>query len=90
MIYVSIVLNIVFVIVILLLVRRSLDLYSRIEESFFAIESFRDHLDIVHNMDTFYGDETLGALIEHSKDLSDFLSEEQEEKKDTTLEKEEV
>ena len=90
MIYVSIVLNIVFVIVILLLVRRSLDLYSRIEESFFAIESFRDHLDIVHNMDTFYGDETLGALIEHSKDLSDFLSEVQEEKKDTTLEKEEV
>ena len=79
MIYASIAMNAVFAIVIFLLVRRSLDLYSRVEESFLAMESFRDHLNTVHNLDTFYGDDTLGALIEHSKELSDFLREVQQE-----------
>ena len=53
-------------------------MYSRMEESFDAIESFREHLNIVHGLETFYGDETLGSLIEHSKGLSDFLKEIQE------------
>jgi len=73
MIYISIAINVLLIIGVFLLVRSSLDLYSRAEESFLAMESFREHLDSVHNLDTFYGDETLAALIEHSKELSDFL-----------------
>ncbi len=90
MIYISIILNIIFIAIILFLIKRALDLYSRVEESFFAMESFREHLDIVHNLDTFYGDETLGALIEHSKELSDFLREVQEGSKEETREEEDI
>lgn len=79
MIYISIIINIVLSILLFAVSRRALDMYSRVEESFSAMESFREHLDVVHNLDTFYGDETLGALIEHSKDLSDFLGEIQQE-----------
>lgn len=86
MIYISIIINIVLLIFLFVISRRALDMYSRIEESFRAMESFREHLDIVHNLDTFYGDETLGSLIEHSKELSDFLSEIQQETLDLTEE----
>ena len=80
MIYVSIIVNIVLLLLLFVVSRNALDMYSRIEESFSAMESFREHLDIVHNLDTFYGDETLGALLEHSRELSDFLGEIQEAK----------
>ena len=79
MIYISIIVNVVLATLLFVVTRRALDTYSRIEESFSAMESFREHLDIVHNLDTFYGDETLGALMEHSKELSDFLSDMQQE-----------
>ena len=78
MIYISILINIILVVLIIYISVRALDMYSSIEESFGAIESFRDHLDIVHGLETYYGDETLEALIEHSKELSDFLGEIQE------------
>ena len=45
--------------------------YSSAEDTYEAIESFREHLEIVHSMEMFYGDDTLGSLIEHSKKLSD-------------------
>tara|TARA_R110002020_G_C15880415_1_gene739075 strand:- start:11 stop:259 length:249 start_codon:yes stop_codon:yes gene_type:complete len=34
---------------------------------------FDEHLNNVHEMETFYGDETLGNLIRHSKSLIDTL-----------------
>lgn len=78
MIYISIAINIILLSVLFFLSRKSLEMYSRIEDAFDAIESFREHLDVVHNLETYYGDETLAALIEHSKGLSDFLQEVQE------------
>lgn len=78
MIYISLLINIILLVVLFFISRRALDMYSRMEESFDAIESFREHLNIVHGLETFYGDETLGSLIEHSKGLSDFLKEIQE------------
>jgi len=78
MIYISILINIILIACVVYVSSRALDIYSRIEESFEAIESFREHLDIVHGLETYYGDETLAALIEHSKELSDFLGEIQE------------
>ena len=32
-----------------------------------ALGAFDEHLSGVHELETFYGDETLGALIRHSK-----------------------
>ena len=34
------------------------------------IDLFTFHLETVHEMETFYGDETLMELIKHSKDLT--------------------
>jgi hypothetical protein len=78
MIYISISINVILLGTLIFISTKVMDMYSRIEDSFDAVESFREHLDIVHNLETFYGDETLGALIEHSKELSDFLKETQE------------
>ena len=78
MIYISVILNIFLLTVLFIVSKRALDVYSRIDESFGAVESFREHLEIVYNLDTFYGDDTLGSLLEHSKELSSFLGEMQE------------
>ena len=37
--------------------------------------SFRDHLESVHELETFYGDETLGGLIRHIGEYSETLAE---------------
>jgi hypothetical protein len=37
--------------------------------------SFRDHLRGVYELESFYGDDTLGGLIKHAKEYSEILSE---------------
>jgi|ETNvirenome_6_85_1030632.scaffolds.fasta_scaffold01536_2 hypothetical protein len=37
------------------------------------IKSFREHLDSIYELETFYGDETLKSLLDHSRDLSNEL-----------------
>jgi hypothetical protein len=39
-----------------------------------AIQSFNNHLNAVHQMEMFYGDETLRNLIRHSQDIVDVFS----------------
>tara|TARA_R110000737_G_scaffold139392_3_gene170246 strand:+ start:904 stop:1263 length:360 start_codon:yes stop_codon:yes gene_type:complete len=34
---------------------------------------FANHLEQVHSMDTYYGDQTIQALIQHSKELKSFI-----------------
>tara|TARA_Y100000593_G_C4177428_1_gene270229 strand:+ start:54 stop:392 length:339 start_codon:yes stop_codon:yes gene_type:complete len=34
------------------------------------VDTFAFHLETVHEMETYYGDPTLGELIRHSKDLA--------------------
>ena len=40
------------------------------------ISSYSEHLKKVYGMEMFYGDETLGALMEHTRTLIDILEEE--------------
>jgi len=40
-----------------------------------ALQAFGSHLKGVHELEMFYGDETLGALIEHSKAIVDRMGE---------------
>ncbi len=40
-----------------------------------AIKNFNTHLQTVHDMELFYGDETLRYLLQHSSDLSEMLEE---------------
>jgi hypothetical protein len=42
------------------------NLYRILEQ----VKDFALHLDSVYNMPVFFGDETLGALLSHSKDLT--------------------
>ena len=37
------------------------------------VQAFEEHLDSVHNLEMFYGDEVLGNLISHSKGLLGIL-----------------
>lgn len=50
---------------------------SNLEETFQSIESYREHLELVYGLDKFHGDDTLQSLLEHGKELSDFLGESQ-------------
>ena len=38
-----------------------------------SLENFSQHVEQLHQLETFYGDETLGYLIQHSKELVEDL-----------------
>ena len=40
-----------------------------------SAKNFSTHLDGLHEMETYYGDETLGALIRHSKQVVEDIRE---------------
>ena len=42
------------------------------------VNSYSFHLESLHEMDTYYGDPTLGELITHSKDLAEYIKNYQE------------
>tara|TARA_Y100000296_G_C5110130_1_gene224715 strand:+ start:509 stop:844 length:336 start_codon:yes stop_codon:yes gene_type:complete len=37
------------------------------------VDTFVFHLETIHEMETYYGDPTLGELIKHSKDLTEHI-----------------
>ena len=59
------------------------------------LNSFDEHLNGVHQLEMFYGDDTLGGLIEHSKSIVESMKEFNdaftldEEEEEDDLEKEE-
>jgi len=42
-------------------------------EIFIRLDAYGEHLQSVHETPTFYGDETLQGLLNHSKEITDFL-----------------
>lgn len=48
-------------------------LTSNLEDLREVLDNFADHVDQVHEMEMFYGDETLQHLLKHSKDLSGII-----------------
>ena len=51
------------------LLKRYLAFQDRIDEFVDKIEEYEGHVDVVYNLETFYGDETLGNLLKHSKNM---------------------
>jgi|6_EtaG_2_1085325.scaffolds.fasta_scaffold162856_2 hypothetical protein len=54
-----------------------LKVYAAAEEAsdiFTQLDTFQEHIHSVHEMPVFYGDETLQGLMDHSKELINFLS----------------
>tara|TARA_Y100000593_G_C4289300_1_gene327367 strand:- start:1000 stop:1269 length:270 start_codon:yes stop_codon:yes gene_type:complete len=52
-----------------------LRLSENLEEMKAVIDNFADHVDQVHEMEMFYGDETLAHLLRHAKELSEVIRE---------------
>jgi len=42
--------------------------------AFERIDSFKEHIEKIHELEMFYGDETLQEMIKHSKELSEYLA----------------
>ena len=50
-----------------------LSLTNNLEDLRSIIDNFASHVDQVHEMEMFYGDETLQHLLKHSKELSEII-----------------
>ena len=71
----SIILNIFLVMYIRREIVRVFVISETASEIFTRLDSFREHLNTVYETPTFYGDETLSGLLEHTKALYDYLYE---------------
>ena len=58
-----------------LLLKKVIYVSGNTDEIIDAIENYRTHLDGIFELEMFYGDETLKSLMDHTGDLSTFLSE---------------
>ena len=65
----SVILNLVFIWYIVQLLRRFLTFQEELDGFGETLEEYRDHIEIVNGLERFYGDETLGNLLRHSKAL---------------------
>tara|TARA_R100000657_G_C4674798_1_gene120206 strand:- start:1455 stop:1742 length:288 start_codon:yes stop_codon:yes gene_type:complete len=65
----SVVLNIVFIWYIVQLLRRFLTFQEELDNFSETLEEYKEHIDIVNNLERFYGDQTLANLLRHSKAL---------------------
>jgi hypothetical protein len=53
--------------------RRALYFSDNIDEIIFSLQSFQGHLSDVYQMETFYGDDTLQNMLDHSRELGSYL-----------------
>jgi hypothetical protein len=52
-----------------------IDTSSSVEEFFNTIDDYYEHLEIVNNMETYHGDETIEYLLKHTRAVLDELEE---------------
>ena len=67
--FLSVVLNVFFVWYVIKLLRRFLSFQDELDEFSLRLEEYHGHIEIIYNLERFYGDETLGNLLRHSKSL---------------------
>jgi hypothetical protein len=53
------------------LLKRFLNISEELEGLFVSLEEYSEHVDIVYNLERFYGDTTLENLLRHSRQLSE-------------------
>tara|TARA_B100000886_G_C20333560_1_gene453462 strand:- start:295 stop:582 length:288 start_codon:yes stop_codon:yes gene_type:complete len=66
---ISAIFNFVFVWYIVQLLKRFLTFQEELDNFSETLEEYKEHIDIVNSLERFYGDETLGNLLRHSKAL---------------------
>ena len=52
------------------LLKRFLSFQEELDDFVFKLEEYENHINIIHGLERFYGDETLGNLLRHSKDVA--------------------
>tara|TARA_R110002110_G_scaffold4612_2_gene23425 strand:- start:1684 stop:1998 length:315 start_codon:yes stop_codon:yes gene_type:complete len=52
------------------LLKRFLSFQEELDDFALKLEEYESHIDIIHGLERFYGDETLGNLLRHSKDIA--------------------
>lgn len=67
LLFFSVVVNILFIWYIAQLLRRFLSFQEGLDAFALKLEEYETHVNIVNNLERFYGDETLGNLLRHSK-----------------------
>ena len=67
----SIILNLLMGWYITQLIKRFLNVSEDLDEFFNLLGEFSSHLDIINNMETYYGDTTLQNLVRHSNEIID-------------------
>ena len=70
---ISIFINIIFLLYIRWLLKGVANINEDISNVQILINDFSEHLNSVNEMEMFYGDETLGYLMEHSRKLKETL-----------------
>ena len=61
--------NLIFVWYIVQLLKKFLVFQDELDSFSEKLEEYSEHIDIVNGLERFYGDETLGNLLRHSKSL---------------------
>jgi|6_EtaG_2_1085325.scaffolds.fasta_scaffold92943_2 hypothetical protein len=63
----SIIFNVLFIWYIIKMIKRVLAFQERLDEFVESLGEYEGHLDVVYNLESFYGDATLNNLLAHSK-----------------------
>ena len=71
----SIVLNAILAVCSVRFARRLITVGSNVDAVYEVMDTFRSHVEQVHEAEMFYGDQTLQAMIDHSKAVLDTLDE---------------
>tara|TARA_R110000751_G_scaffold281856_1_gene384867 strand:- start:975 stop:1286 length:312 start_codon:yes stop_codon:yes gene_type:complete len=66
----SVVINILFIWYITQLLRRFLSFQEGLDAFALKLEEYETHVEVVNSLERFYGDETLGNLLRHSKAIA--------------------
>ena len=67
----SVIVNTFLVWYIVQLLRRFLVFQEDLDEFAIKLEEYEGHVEVVNNLERFYGDATLGALLKHSKEMAE-------------------
>ena len=67
---ISVLMNIFFIWYLVKLLKKFLNISDELEGLFVLLEEYSDHVDLVYQLERFYGDSTLDNLLRHSKTIS--------------------
>ena len=70
---ISVVFNIFLIWYVVQLLKRLLSVSDSMEDFFEVLEEYNEHIDVVYNLERFYGDDTLERLLKHSRGVLEEL-----------------